>query len=99
MRRYDIHGRKIDYDAPGQLGRHSKPAEKLPRIPRFQEQLDRLTNYYDAKGKRGMPLRVTLEQIRRIMRIHPDDWSTWRPSGEETYRGHPLVVIADEDAP
>ena len=99
MKQFDNRGRKIDYDAPGQLGRHSPKPQKLPRIPRFQQQLDRLTDYYDAKGEKERPLRVTLEQLRGIMRIHPDDWATWRPSGEETYRNHPLVVIADEDAP
>lgn len=99
MKQFDNRGRRIDYDAPGQLGRHSKPPEKLPRIPRFQQQLDRLTDFYNQRGEPDRLLRVTLSQLRGIMHVKPEDWPTWKPSGTETYRNHPFLVIADEDAP
>lgn len=98
MKQFDNRGRRIDYDAPGQIGRHSQKPEKLPRIPRFQQQLDRLTDFYNARGESERPLRVTLSQLRGIMRVDPND-TMWKPTGAEIYRNHPLAVIPDEDAP
>lgn len=94
MRRTDCHGQPIDYDAPGQLGRHSVKPQKLPRVDRFRQQLDRLVDYYDGRGQKELPLRVTLDQIKRLEKIPADDL-TWRPDGHKTYRNHPLVVTED----
>lgn len=94
MRRTDCRGRPIDYDAPGQLGRHSPKVQKLPRVDRFRQQLDRLVEYYNGRGQESLPLRVTLEQIRKLEKI-PPDLVNWRPTGHEMYRNHPLVVTED----
>lgn len=94
MRRTDCHGKPIDYDAPGQLGRHSAKPQKLPRVDRFRQQLDRLVEYYNGRGQKDLPLRVTMDQIRKLEKI-PPDMATWRPTGYETYRDHPLVVTED----
>ena len=72
MRQFDNRGRKIDYDAPGQIGRHSPKQQKLPRVNRFRQQLDRLCEYYDAKGEREKPLHVTLSQLRELCDVDPE---------------------------
>lgn len=95
MKRLDIHGRKIDYDAPGQLGAHSPKPEKLPFVPRFKQQLDAVADYRDSRGETEWPLHVTLAQLRLIMKV-PKEQVTFTPTGKETYRNHPLVVIDDE---
>lgn len=94
MRRTDCHGKPIDYDAPGQLGRHSVKPQKLPRVDRFRQQLDRLVEYYNGKGETTRTLHVTLEQMKKLCHIDADN-EVWRPVGNETYRDHPLAMTED----
>jgi hypothetical protein len=82
MRQFDCHGRKINYDAPGQLGAGGKKPEKLPRVDPFRQALDRLVAYHDQRGNPDMPLHVTLAQLRQLCRVHPEDME-WKPSGTE----------------
>jgi hypothetical protein len=93
MKKFDCRGRKINYDAPGQLGAWSAKPEKLP-VDRFIQQLNRLVDYYDARGQRELTLHVTYEQLRGLERIDPDD-RCWKPTGKETYRNHVLIVTDD----
>lgn len=94
MKQYDCHGKKIDYDAPGQIGRFSPKPEKLPRVDRFRQQLDALRAYYDGRGETERPMHVTLGQLRQLCKVNPDDL-TWKPSGNEKYYEHPLIVTEE----
>jgi hypothetical protein len=94
MKQLDCHGRKINYDAPGQLGAGSQPPQKLPRVDRFRQQLDRLVEYYNIRNQLQMPLRVTFSQMKQLCGVsweHRD----WKPAGTEKYRDHPLVLTED----
>lgn len=95
MKQYDNRGRKIDYDAPGQLGRHTPKPEKLKKRARFNEQLDALVEYHNGRGQLQKPLHVTLDQLRLLMGV-PKEQVVWEPTGAETYRDHPLFVVDDE---
>lgn len=94
MKQFDCRGRKINYDAPGQLGANSPKQEKLPRIDRFKQQLDRLVEHYDSTGKMTTPLHVTLMQMKQLCGISREQVD-WKPVGKEFYRGHALI-LADE---
>ena len=94
MRQFDCHGRKINYDAPGQLGANSPQPEKLPRVDRFRQQLDRLVEYHDARGDRDKPLHVTLEQLKRLCGVS-EEQRNWKPTGDELYHGHPLILTEE----
>ena len=96
MKQFDNRGRKIDYDAPGQIGRFSPKQAKLPRTPRFNEQLNRLVDFYNKRGEPQRPLSVTLGQLMTILRIPGEERLRWKPKGDETYSGHPFVIVDDE---
>lgn len=96
MKRTDIRGKPIDYDAPGQIGRFTPPQEKLKRRPLLNDALDKLASYWDAKGEPNRPLHVTLEQLRILERI-PKDQVTYVPTGNERYHGHLLFVVDDDE--
>lgn len=92
MKHIDACGKKIDYDAPGQIGRFSPKQEKLKVKPPLIQQLDRLAEYWDAKGEPNHPLHVTLAQLRTLEHI-PKDQVVYIPTGKECYRGHLLFVV------
>lgn len=91
MKQFDCHGRKINYDAPGQIGAGGSKPQKLPRVDRLRQQLDRLVEYHNGRGGADMPLHVTIDQMRQLCGV-PWDQEDWKPSGTENYQGHPLVV-------
>ena len=95
MKQFDSRGRKIDYDAPGQIGRFSPKQEKLKRKAPLYEQIDRLCEYWESKGDPQHPIHVTLEQLRTLERV-PKDQPSYTPTGQERYRGHLLFVVDDE---
>jgi hypothetical protein len=95
VRQFDIHGKKINYDAPGQMGAHTPKPQKLPMRPRFNVQLDALCDYYEGRGEKDRPLHVTMAQIRSVMHV-PRDQVSYEPTGKEEYRGHLLFVLDDE---
>jgi hypothetical protein len=80
MKQFDSRGRKIDYDAPGQIGRFSPKQEKLKAVPLLNQQLDRLAAYWDERGQPDKPLHVTLAQLRILERI-PKDQVEYVPTG------------------
>lgn len=92
MKQFDARGKKIDYDAPGQIGRFSPKQEKLKVKPLLNQQLDRLADYWDTKGEPNHPLHVTLAQLRILEHI-PKEQKTYAPTGQEHYRGHLLFVV------
>ena len=94
MRQLDCHGRKINYDAPGQLGAGTPKPEKAPRVDPFLRGLDGLVAHHNRNGNREMPLHVTLAQMKRICGIPLEDMN-WKPCGAEEYRGHPLVLAEE----
>lgn len=94
MKQFDCHGRKINYDAPGQIGAGGQKPEKLPRVDRFRQQLDRMVEYHDGKGEPDKPLHVTLGQLKQLCGVAHDD-EKWKPAGTELYHGHPLVVTEE----
>jgi hypothetical protein len=96
VKQFDNRGRKINYDAPGQIGAHSVKPQKLPHVDRFLQQLDRLVEYHDRRGDQVKPLHVTLEQMRQLMKV-PKETVNWYPKGDEEYRGHPLRVVEEEE--
>lgn len=96
MKQFDIRGRKIDYDAPGQIGAHSPPQQRLKRKPLLNEALEKLAAYWDAKGEPNRPLHVTLDQLRILEHVPKELASKFQPTGQERYRGHLLFVVDDE---
>lgn len=96
MKQFDSRGKKIDYDAPGQIGRFTPKPEKLKRRPRLNEQLDALVDYHNSRNQPKKPLHVTLDQLRLLMGI-PKDQATYEVTGMETYRQHPLFVVDDDE--
>jgi hypothetical protein len=97
VKRTDIRGRPIDYDAPGQIGRFSPKQGKLKRKPLLNEALDRLAAYWDERGEPGRPLLVTLSQLMTLEKVPDELRLKWQPTGQERYRGHLLFVV--DDAP
>ncbi len=95
MKQFDIHGKKINYDAPGQLGANSPKPQKLPFVPRFRQQLDALVSYHDRQGRPNAPLSVTMPQLRTLMNV-PKEQREYKVTGLETYRSHLLVVVEPE---
>lgn len=96
MKQFGNRGRKIDYDAPGQIGRFSPKPEKLKRRPRFNEQLDGLVDFYDKRGEPARPLSVTLPQLMTILQVPDKERLKWKPKGGENYKGHPFLIVDDE---
>jgi hypothetical protein len=95
MKQFDCRGRKINYDAPGQLGANSPKPGKLPRVDRFRQQLDRLVEYHDRRGETDRPLHVTLAQMKQLCGVSHEQVN-WKPSGAERYHGHPLVLTEEQ---
>jgi hypothetical protein len=95
MKQFDNRGRKIDYDAPGQIGRFSPKTEKLKVKAPLYLQLDRLCEYWAARGQPDRPLHVTLAQLRILQRV-PKEQVEYVPTGQERYSGHLLFVVDEE---
>lgn len=95
MKQFDCHGRKINYDAPGQIGAGGQKPEKLPRVDRFRQQLDRLVAYHDGRGEPNRPLHVTFDQMKQLCGVSHDQVN-WRPAGTEKYHGHPLALAEEQ---
>jgi hypothetical protein len=96
MKQFDNRGRKINYDAPGQLGAHSPRPQKLKKRARFAEQIDAMVDYWNGRGEAHRPLGVTLSQLKNLMHIPDEKRLKWQPTGDETYRDHPLFVVDEE---
>lgn len=97
MKRTDIRGQPIDYDAPGQIGRFTPPQQKLKRKPLLNEALDKLASYWDEKGEPNRPLHVTLDQLKILEKVPDELRLKWQPTGQERYRGHLLFVVDDDE--
>lgn len=95
MRQFDCHGRNINYDAPGQLGAGGLKTDKLPRVDRFRQQIDRLVEYHDRRGETMVPLHVTLCQMKQLCGVSHEQVD-WKPTGSENYHGHPLALTEEQ---
>lgn len=94
MKQFDCHGKKINYDAPGQLGAGGGKPQKLPHVDRFRQQLDRLVEHHDGRGEPDRPLHVTLAQMKQLCGVSQEQVN-WKPTGTENYHGHPLALTEE----